>query len=82
MRCFYTFQLHKSPLNYDDFNLTPENYGLKAEEFALCAQKYQVFMPKEYTVSCKHQKGCTRRCKCKSFEERTCTEFCGCARKC
>ena len=55
LRCFYTFQLHENPLNYDDFSLIPENYNLKAEEFALCLQKYQVFMPKEYTVSCKHR---------------------------
>ena len=46
LRCFYTLQLHKSPFNYDDFNLTPENYGLKAEEFALGPQKYQVLCQK------------------------------------
>ena len=55
LQCFYTFQLHENPLNYDDFSLIPENYNLKDEEFALCLQKYQVFMPKEYTVSCKHR---------------------------
>ena len=48
----------------------------------VCPQKNQVFIPNKNTVSCKCQKGCTGRCKCKSFEESTCTKFCGCAEKC
>ena len=81
LRCFCTFQLQKSLLNYDDFNLTPENYGRRTEGSVLCPQKHQVFMPKEYIFSCQCQKGSTGRRKCKSFEESTSTEFSGCAGK-
>lgn len=71
LRYFYTFQLQKSLLNYDNSDLTPKNYGWKTEGSVLCSQKHQVFMPKEYTVNCKCQRGSTGRCKCKSLEEST-----------
>ena len=79
---FTCFNYRKVFLTIMIFNLTPENYGWKTEESALCPQKHQVFMPKEYTVSCKCQKGCTGRYKWKPFEERASIELCVCAGKC
>ena len=68
---FLYVSITKRLLNYGDSDLTPKNYGWKTEGYVLCSQKHQVFMSKEYTVSCKCQRSCTGTCICKSLEEST-----------
>ena len=76
-RCHYFVNMCLSLLQFNTFNLQPNNYGWSVVNGMLIADKNLYSLPNEYLTKCGCKTSCTRNCGCQR-RGLICTEYCKC----